>query len=141
MAGAVTTNTPPVGYGPKGNPGPFSLGDMDRLSEALTMSSRETGINFSVYIGDLGPDRRGALAERHRSFGAEAADTCLIAVSPNEKAVEIAVGERAAKRLSDRSCQLAVAGMVSSFEGGDLVGGIVNGLRLLSDQAGHPVTR
>ena len=28
--------------------------------------------------------------------------------------------------------------MTSSFGSGDLVGGIVNGLRQLSDQAGHP---
>jgi hypothetical protein len=28
--------------------------------------------------------------------------------------------------------------MTNSFSAGDLVGGIVNGLRQLSDQAGHP---
>ena len=133
--------TPELAFGPAGNTGPFTFKEMDRLSEAITMSSREAEINFSIYIGDLGADRRGEVASRHRSFGAEAANTCLVAVSPNERAVEIGVGEQAAKRLTDRACQLAVASMVSSFEGGDLVGGIVNGLRMLSDQAGHPVER
>ena len=141
MATHTAPSTPPLGYGPKGNTGPFTFKEMDRLSEAITMSSRESEINFSIYIGDLGSDRRGEVASRHRSFGAQAANTCLIAVSPNEHAVEIGVGEQAAKRLSDRSCQLAVASMVSSFQGGDLVGGIINGLRLLSDQAGHPIDR
>lgn len=139
MAGTVAPKTPALAFGPQGNTGPFTFSDMDRLSEALTMSSQETGINFSAYIGDLGADRRGALAQRHRSFGEQAANTCLVAVSPNEKAIEIGVGEAAARRLSDRSCQLAVASMASSFQGGDLVGGLVSGLRLLSDQAGHPV--
>jgi hypothetical protein len=31
--------------------------------------------------------------------------------------------------------------MTNSFSAGDLVGGIVNGLRQLSDQAGHPPRR
>ncbi|MDP9429273.1 MAG: DUF5130 domain-containing protein, partial [Actinomycetota bacterium] len=32
----------------------------------------------------------------------------------------------------------AVLSMTNAFASGDLVGGIVNGLRQLSDQAGHP---
>ena len=139
MASALNTSTPPLGFGPQGNTGPFTFSELDRLSEAITRSSQETGINFSVYIGDLGADRRGALAQRHRTFGAQAAHTCLVAVSPNERAVEIGVGDALSTRLPDRACNLAVASMVSSFEGGDLVGGLVNGLRLLSDQAGTPV--
>lgn len=138
MAGIAPTDNPPLAFGPTGNDGPFTFTELDRLSEALTMSSLESDINFSVFIGDLGADRRGAIAQRHRSFGAKAANTCLIAVSPNERAVEIGVGEIAAKRLDDRACNLAVASMVSSFQGGDLIGGLVNGLRLLSEQAGRP---
>ncbi|GAB3303718.1 DUF5130 family protein [Epidermidibacterium keratini] len=138
MASTIDPNRTLLDYGPQGTKGPFSNSDMDRLSEALTMSSWETGIDFSVYIGDLGQDRRAKLAELHRSFGASAPNTCLVAVSPNERVVEIGVGEIAAKRLPDRSCNLAVLAMTANFEGGDLVGGIVNGLRMLSDQAGHP---
>lgn len=138
MASTMDPNRTIVAYGPQGTKGPFSDTDMDRLSEALTMSSWETGIDFSVYIGDLGTDRRATLAKLHRSFGASAPNTCLIAISPNERVVEIGVGEIAAKRLPDRSCNLAVLAMTANFEGGDLVGGIVNGLRMLSDQAGHP---
>ena len=40
--------------------------------------------------------------------------------------------------MPDRACALAVLSMTGSFAAGDLVGGIVNGLRQLSDQAGHP---
>lgn len=136
MASTLTKTTPALAYGPQGNPGPFSFAEMDRLSEALTRSSQETGINFSVLIGDLGPDRRGAVATKHRSFGYDARNTCLIAVSPNEHAIEIGVGEYAARRLTDRTCELAVASMASSFAGGDLISGLVNGLRMLADAAG-----
>lgn len=139
MASTVSEDRVELGYGPQGSPGPFSDREMDRLSEALTMSSWETGIDFSVYIGDLGQDRRATLADLHRTFGASAANTCLIAVSPNEKVVEIGVGDALRRRLPDRSCNLAVLAMTANFQGGDLVGGIVNGLRSLADQAGQPV--
>ncbi|WP_134324659.1 DUF5130 family protein [Cumulibacter soli] len=137
MASTLTTSTPTLAFGPEGNTGPFNFTEMDRLSEALTRSSHETGINFSVLIGDLGPDRRGAVAAKHRTFGHEARDTCLVAVSPNEHAIEIGVGEHAARRIDDRDCELAVAAMSSSFAGGDLIGGLVNALRMLADAAGN----
>jgi hypothetical protein len=32
----------------------FSFQELARLDEALTMSSRETGLRFTLYLGDLG---------------------------------------------------------------------------------------
>ena len=125
-----------VQQGPNGVKGPFANSDLDRLAEALTMSSWETGINFSAYIGDLGNDRRATISKLHGSFGEQAAETCMVAVSPDQRAVEVATGSDVAKRLSDRSCNLAILSMTTSFIGGDLIGGIVGGLRMLSDQAG-----
>ena len=63
----------------------------------------------------------------------------LIAVSPGQRVVEVVTGASAARRLPDRACALAVLSMTSSFASGDLVGGLVNGLRQLSDQAGRPL--
>jgi uncharacterized membrane protein len=62
----------------------------------------------------------------------------LIAVSPGQRVVEVVTGAGAARRIPDRACALAVLSMTGSFAAGDLVGGIVNGLRQMSDQAGHP---
>ena len=70
--------------------------------------------------------------------GGNPSDSVLIAVSPGQKVVEVVTGAGAARRLPDRACALAVLSMTTSFAAGDLVGGIVNGLRQLSDQAGHP---
>ena len=36
----------------------FSYPELARLDEALTMSSRETGLRFTLYIGDLGKPTR-----------------------------------------------------------------------------------
>ena len=116
----------------------FSWKELARLDEALTMASRETGLRFTLYIGDLGRQTRLQAEEMHARSGGNPSESVLIAVSPRQKVVEVVTGAGASRRLPDRACALAVLSMTSSFAAGDLVGGIVNGLRQLSDQAGHP---
>ena len=116
----------------------FTFQELARLDEALTMSSRETGLRFTLYIGDLGRITRVRAEELHARSGGNPSDSVLIAVSPGQKVVEVVTGAGASRRLPDRACALAVLSMTTSFAAGDLVGGIVNGLRQLSDQAGHP---
>jgi hypothetical protein len=122
------------------NPGGkiFSFQELGRLDEALTMSSRETGLRFTLYLGDLGTPTRVRAEELHARSGPNPSESVLIAVSPGQRVVEVVTGAAAARRLPDRACALAVLSMTGSFAGGDLVGGLVNGLRQLSDQAGHP---
>lgn len=117
----------------------FSWQDLARLDEALTMASRETGLRFTLYVGDLGRRTRTRAEELHAGSGGDLAESVLIAVSPGQRVVEVVTGAAAARRVPDRACALAVLSMTNSFAGSDLVGGIVNGLRQLSDQAGHPV--
>src|ERR1700712_1515284 len=116
----------------------FSWQELARLDEALTLSSRETGLRFTLYVGDLGKPTRARAEELHTYSGGNTAESVLIAVSPGQRVVEVVTGSAAARRLPDRACALAVLSMTTSFAGGDLVGGLVNGLRQLSDQAGHP---
>ena len=116
----------------------FSFHELARLDEALTMSSRETGLRFTLYIGDLGAQTRRRAEELHEQSGGNLAESVLIAVSPGQRVVEVVTGAGAARRIPDRACALAVLSMTGSFAAGDLVGGIVNGLRQMSDQAGHP---
>ena len=116
----------------------FSYRELLRIDEALTMSSRETGLRFTLYIGDLGRQTRVTAEELHARSGPNPSDAVLIAVSPGQRVVEVVTGAGAARRLPDRACALAVLSMTNAFASGDLVGGIVNGLRQLSDQAGHP---
>jgi hypothetical protein len=116
----------------------FSFQELARLDEALTMSSRETGLRFTLYIGDLGKQTRVTAEDLHARSGAHPAESVLLAVSPGQRVVEVVTGSAAARRIPDRACALAVLSMTGSFAAGDLVGGIVNGLRQMSDQAGHP---
>ncbi len=133
----ATTETAPTRTD-EGHDQIFTYQELARLDEALTMSSRETGLRFTLYIGDLGPRTRVRAEELHARSGGNPAESVLIAVSPGQRVVEVVTGHAAARRLPDRACALAVLSMTNSFASGDLVGGIVNGLRQLSDQAGHP---
>ena len=122
----------------KADLGPFTLKQLERLDEALTMASRETGVHFSVYVGGLSDDTRRTAEGLHPKMGKKAANGVLLAVDPAQRVLEIVTGRESLRRLPDRSCALAALSMTAAFGSGDLVGGIVNGLRMLSDQAGHP---
>jgi hypothetical protein len=114
---------------------PFTPVQLSRLDEALTLASRETGLRFSVYLGDLGEDVPARVADLHAQL--EGADEAvLVAVSPGQRVVEVRTGPEARVRLPDRGAKLAVMSMVASFREGDLVGGLLSGLRMLADQAG-----
>ncbi|TDV38740.1 DUF5130 family protein [Actinophytocola oryzae] len=115
---------------------PFSPVQLARLDEALTLSARTTGLGFSVYLGDLGEDTRATAESLHAESGETPATAVLLAVSPGQRKVEIVTGAESSRRLPDRACNLAVMSMVASFKEGDLTGGIVSGLRMLTDQAG-----
>ena len=117
---------------------PFTGVQLTRLDEALTLVSRHTQLRFSVYLGDLGEDSHAGAVRLHDSLGAAAPDSVVIAVDPGRRNVDIVTGSEARIRLADRGCKLAVMSMVASFKEGDLIGGLLSGLRMLSDQAGEP---
>ncbi len=121
--------------------GPFTYQDLARLDEALTMSSRETGLRFTLYVGDLANDTRATAEDLHARSGGDPSNSVLVALSPGQRVLEIVTGTAAARRLPDRACALAVLSMTNRLGSGDLVGAIVNGLRQLSDSAGHPSRR
>ena len=121
-------------------PGPFTPRQLSRIDEALTLSSRETGLAFSVWVGALDEPTRQH-AERLHAGLPDPARGVLVAVSPQQRVLHIVTGEDSARRLPDRSCSLAALSMRASLTVGDLVGAIVNGLRMLSDQAGRPHER
>ncbi|WP_158846267.1 DUF5130 family protein [Saccharothrix deserti] len=138
--GAVVTNSGRVSaakmYEPHAPSLPFTPAQLARLDEALTLASRTTGLDFSVYLGELGPDARAKAEELHASTS-RPTHHVLVAVSPGERVVEVVTGEESHRRLADRGAKLAVMSMVASFKEGDLAGGLVSGLRMLTDQAGQ----
>jgi hypothetical protein len=121
-------------------PGPFTPRQLSRLDEALTLSSRETGLDFSVWVGALDEPTREH-AERLHAGLPHPADGVLLAVSPGQRVLHIVTGEHSSRRLPDRAAALAALSMRASLSVGDLIGALVNGLRMLSDQAGRTSDR
>jgi hypothetical protein len=116
--------------------GPFTTRQLLRLDEALRLADEETSLTFSVYVGDLEePVRRHAEKLHKQINGAERA--VLIAVSPNQRILEIVTGSDARKRISDRDAKLAALSMAAAFAGGDLAGGVLSGLDQLASHAGR----
>jgi uncharacterized protein DUF5130 len=114
--------------------GPFTTRQLLRLDEALRVADRSTRLTFSVYVGDLDePEREHA--EKLLAQLADPTHSVVIAVSPNQRLLEIVTGPQARIRLPDRACKLAALSMSAAFGGGDLAGGIVGGLAQLADYA------
>jgi len=128
--------TPPA-VGPQGNSdSPLTPAQRNTLDEVIAVAERTTGLRFSVYVGDLGAQTRATAEALHSGLGAEAVVAVLLALSPGQHIVEVVTGAEAARRISDRSARLAVLSTIASCSEGDLIGGLVNGVRTLADQAG-----
>lgn len=115
---------------------PFNTHQLARVDEALTFCTHATGVDFSVYLGELGAESRVHAEALLSGIGARAGDAVLIAVSPGERVVEVVTGAHAQRRVSDRAARLAVMAMVAAFRDSDLIGGLLSALRMLADQAG-----
>jgi Domain of unknown function (DUF5130) len=116
--------------------GPFTTRQLLRIDEALRTADNSTGLVFSVYVGGLDEPTRGH-AEKLLGQLADPAKSVLIAVSPNQRVLEIVTGSEARKRIPDRSAKLAALSMVAAFGGGDLAGGVIAGLDQLASHAGR----
>jgi hypothetical protein len=116
--------------------GPFTTRQLLRIDEALRTADNSTGLVFSVYVGGLDEPTRGH-AEKLLGQLADPAKSVLIAVSPNQRVLEIVTGSETRKRIPDRSAKLAALSMVAAFGGGDLAGGVIAGLDQLASHAGR----
>jgi hypothetical protein len=142
VSGDPTGESAPIGHGPQAGRAterePFSARQLARVDEALTLSSRETGLTFSIYVGELAEPSRASAESLFEKLATEADGAVLLAVSPGQRKLHIVTGETSAARLPNRACALAALGMRAAFANGDLTGGIVTGLRMLADAAGRP---
>jgi hypothetical protein len=119
-------------------PGPFTPRQLVRIDEALSLATEETGLTFSLYVGELATPTRAAAEKLAAQVPTESGDgAVLVAVSPGQRVLHIITTQGAVKRLPNRVCALAALGMRAAFAGGDLTAGAVNGLRMLADAAGQ----
>jgi Domain of unknown function (DUF5130) len=129
-------HSPNPTWNPEVLDGPLSTRALLRVDEALRLADASTGLTFSVYMGDLGENTREAAELMHGRL-VDPDVSVLIAISPNQRVLEIVTGSRARRRVLDRDAKLAALSMSAAFAGGDLGGGIVAGLAQLADHAGR----
>ena len=110
---------------------PFPIKDLVAIDDALKYSSRASKARFAIYLGDLGSDT----AARAREILAKVPtpdDAVLLAVSPNQRAIEVVYGSQVRGRGAESAAPLGVAAASSAFQQGDLVDGLVSAIRVLS---------
>lgn len=127
---------PPAATAGQATDGPFTTRQLLRLDEALRIADQQTGLTFSVYLGELEVPTR-EFAEKLQKQIEQSDRAVLIAVSPNQRRLEIVTGNEARKRISDRDAKLAGLSMAASFAGGDLAGGVLAGIDQLATHAGR----
>ncbi|WP_131765953.1 DUF5130 family protein [Candidatus Protofrankia californiensis] len=119
---------------------PFTWEQRDRLERAQAAAQAQTGIRFTVRVGVVDGDAR-LFAERVLANLVELPSdpAVVVLVSPGQRFVHVVTTQAAKHRITDQAAGLAVLTMTSSFALGDIVNGIINGLRQLADAAGpHP---
>lgn len=116
----------------------FSAAQRERLERAVAAAEEQTGMRFSLRVGPVEPEPR-LQAERLLAHIADSPRDAavLVMVGPGERRVEVMTTPAARRRVTDHAAGLAVLSMTSTFAVGDLVGGIVSGIRQLADAAGR----
>jgi hypothetical protein len=116
---------------------PFPVKDLVVLDDALKYGSRAAQARFAVYLGDLGEDSaataRDILAEVPTPDNA-----VLLAVSPNQRAIEVVYGSEVKGRGIEEAAPLGVSAAAASFKEGNLMDGLISAVRVLSAGVSAP---
>jgi hypothetical protein len=110
---------------------PFPIKDLVAVDDALKYGSRASRARFAVYLGDLGSDT----AARAREILGQVPtpdNAVLLAVSPDQHAIEVVYGSHVRGRGAESAAPLGVAAAASAFQQGNLVDGLVSAIRVLS---------
>ena len=110
---------------------PFPIKDLVILDNALKFGSRAAKARFAVYIGDLGADT-AATARVILAKVPTPDNAVLLAVSPDQKAIEVVYGSQVRGRGSEEAAPLGVSAAAASFKEGNLIDGLISGVRVLS---------
>jgi hypothetical protein len=110
---------------------PFPVKDLVVLDDALQYGSRYAGARFAVYLGDLGADTAASAREIFAHVPTPN-NAVLLAVSPNQRAIEVVYGADVQGRGIEESAPLGVSAAAASFKEGNLMDGLISAVRVLS---------
>lgn len=120
----------------------LSVSQQERIAHAVSLFRKQNGLDVSVLVGDLelatadAASFRAGAEKLHAALGDRAQGAVLVVVAPGQRRVEIVTGPAARRRVPDRVAGLVVLSMITAFRGGDLAGGIIDGLRQIAQSAG-----
>jgi Domain of unknown function (DUF5130) len=110
---------------------PFPVKDLVFLDDALKYGSRAAKARFAVYLGDLDEDTaataRGILGKVPTPDNA-----VLLAVSPNQRAIEVVYGKDVKGRGIEEAAPLGVSAAAASLKDGNLMDGLISAVRVMS---------
>ena len=116
---------------------PFPVMDLVKLDDALKYGSRAAKARFAVYIGDLGADT-AATAREVLAKVPTPNNAVLLAVSPNQKAIEVVYGSAVQGRDIEESAPLGVSAAAATFNYGRLIDGLISAARVMSAGVSPP---
>ena len=117
----------------------ISPAERARVERAVRVAEQLSGLTFSVFLGLSEEDAR-AYAERLHGALPAPDRSVLVLCDPVFRVLEIVTGGEARRALDDFDCRLAAASMQTSFQAGDIIGGLVNGVQQLGESARQPRT-
>ncbi|MGA5544733.1 DUF5130 domain-containing protein [Mycobacterium sp. NPDC051198] len=110
---------------------PFPTMDLVVLDDALKYGSRAAKARFAIYIGDLGADT-AATARTILAKVPTPDNAVLLAVSPDQHAIEVVYGADVKGRGIEEAAPLGVSAAAASFKEGNLIDGLISAVRVLS---------
>jgi Domain of unknown function (DUF5130) len=110
---------------------PFPVKDLVVLDDALKYGSRDAKARFAVYLGDLGTDT-AATARQVLATVPTPDNAVLLAVSPNQRAIEVVYGSDVKGRGIEEAAPRGVSTAAAEFRKGNLMDGLVSAVRVLS---------
>ena len=118
--------------------GPAALGKRQRklVAQAVDEAEEVTGLQICVYLGSVEADPRAHAEGMFTAAGLHTKPAVLLLVAPAQRRVEIVTSPDITERLSDEACARCIEAMTPRFAAGDLAGGLVAGVRRLSEEAG-----
>jgi uncharacterized membrane protein YgcG len=117
----------------------FTPSQLEWIKRAVRNAETISGLTFSVFVGVSEEDSRAYAERLHKSL-TDPDHSVLVMCDLEFRKLEIVTGIEARRVLSDLECRLAAAAMLTSFTGGDIVGGLTAGVQQLGEAARQPKT-
>jgi len=115
----------------------FTARERYNIDKAIRDAETVCRYEFSVFVGSAHEEALPFARRLHSTLTAPERSV-LVMVDPSARLLEIVTGSEVRRDLDDGEVHLAALAMQSAFAGGDLVGGIVQGVMMLAEHARKP---